>query len=882
MAPQRPHPTIAVVAVHGVGDHEPGASAHAVADLLLRQRNPDGSARYTSFGEEKVRLPVRRAATSETPALTPEHALMRGQLERYEGDAGPYDTIRIEGERLSAPRPGRAAEPVAAVHVYEMHWADLSQVGASALRLFAEMYQLLFHLAVVGELALRHAAADLPDEKSRARWAQHERFHSAAVQLLTLAVPTTWLVMLATVLGFLVLGLPDAGRNGLLAGAVGVAAGWGAWWVLYRVPALHARPAWWMAIPAVALAAAWLAWEQASADPHAPHRDAALLVAWFVLATAILLRVFRAYDRVCPGARDTGRVALLGGAIFVVAMVARVAPAVWEGHDLAALGNAVVNAFELETIAVVVVWYLMYACAAIAAFLSWRATRVVMNDRIARALWTARATLALSASSVLVFTFVLWAAVLRASAGFLPAGTPEAIWAPFQQGSYHALFARIMTLTAGAGFPLLLIFLSALATFVAIAFLPAVAREVWPPKAPGSAWDALEREGRDAERLGRWLTSGFGSVARFVTVLFLATFVVQPVASLLGWLPSLPVPVVYDTLDLLEREGGNIIGLLGSLLAATAVGLLALRGRLQRLALGFRPILDAALDVDNWLREHPAADTPRGRIAERYASLLRYLNHWRGTDGQPYQAIVFVAHSQGTVITAEVLGFARRERDREMDGLFAAPPLESASKPDRRLYLFTMGSPLKQLYEACFPYLFGWLGEEARPWGLPKRPAATPVVAGGTHRIRDEEGHVVQALDLDAGAAPAPSDFGLVRWVNAYRTGDYVGRAVWRLDGCAALHRAAPPAAREALAQWPARMPPVVFVSEDAAGTRRELCIGAGAHTHYWDATARAIGLELDLLVTDAAGLPRGGDAEPAVTAPEGPIVTSRTTPVNR
>ena len=879
MERNRQIPAVAVVAVHGVGDHEPGASAHAIADLLLRQRHPDGSARYTSFGEEKVRLPVRPAdlGASPTRPLVPEYEFMHGQLERYPGSRTPYDTIRIEGERLSAPDGGRPAEPIASVHVYEMHWADLSSIGASALRLFAEMYQLLFHLAVVGEIALRHAEADLPDERARRRWARHARLHSGAVQLLTLAVPTTWLVMLATVLGFLVLGLPAAGKNGLLAAAAAGVAGWAAWWILYRVPALHARPAWWMAIPAVALLAGAFAWSQAAAETHAPHRDAALLVAWLGLAFVVLGRVFRAYDRVCPGARDVGRIALLGGAIFVLSMVARVAPAIWEGRDLAALGNAVVNAFELETISVVFVWYLMYACAAAAGFLAWRTTRgFEAGHRIRRAVWTAQATLALSASSVLVFTFVLWAAVLKASTKLLPQGTPEAIWAPFQERTYHALFERIMALTAGAGFPLLLIFLSALAVFALIAFIPAVAREVWPPRKPGTLWEEMDNEGRDAERLGRWLTSGFGSVARVVTVLFFAVFVVQPLLSLAGWLPSMPVPVVYDFLDLLERESGNIIGFLGGVLAATAVGLLALRGRLQRLALGFRPILDSALDVDNWLREHPAADTPRARIAERYASLLRYLNHWRGPDGQPYRAIVLVAHSQGTVITTELLGFVRRERDHEFDGLFTTPPLDPASKKDRRLYLFTMGSPLRQLYAACFPYLFSWLGEEKRPWGHPARTGTGPRGARPALQRRDDEGHVVELPEIAPDTAPAPRDFGLVRWINAYRTGDYVGRAVWRNDGSSTAYRAAPLDARDLLARYPERRPPVVFVSEDAEGTRRELCIGSGAHTHYWDATAGAIGLELDLLVKEAAGLP----PERRVTPPPGAVVRTSDVPV--
>jgi hypothetical protein len=93
---------------------------------------------------------------------------------------------------------------------------------------------------------------------------------------------------------------------------------------------------------------------------------------------------------------------------------------------------------------------------------------------------------------------------------------------------------------------------------------------------------------------------------------------------------------------------------------------------------------------------------------------------------------------------------------------------------------------------------------------------------------------------------------GLTRWVNAYRSGDYVGRAIWRhaVDGCDWLYRAAP---FDAATRFVGDVPPVTYVSEDAHRSRRELCIGAGAHTHYWDATAKAIAVELDLLLTDAA-----------------------------
>jgi hypothetical protein len=35
-------------------------------------------------------------------------------------------------------------------------------------------------------------------------------------------------------------------------------------------------------------------------------------------------------------------------------------------------------------------------------------------------------------------------------------------------------------------------------------------------------------------------------------------------------------------------------------------------------------------------------------------------------------------------------------------------------------------------------------------------------------------------------------------------------------------------------------------VHSDAKGTRVEECIGAGAHTHYWDDTAPEVGAMLD------------------------------------
>jgi hypothetical protein len=100
------------------------------------------------------------------------------------------------------------------------------------------------------------------------------------------------------------------------------------------------------------------------------------------------------------------------------------------------------------------------------------------------------------------------------------------------------------------------------------------------------------------------------------------------------------------------------------------------------------------------------------------------------------------------------------------------------------------------------------------------------------------------ANDIPDLQRPDPAKLGGVRglelWDNAYRSGDYIGRNLWRTDPCGYL--------------WDGDVSgsplhaPVQNNSTD--GTRRlEFCIGAGAHTHYWDETAPMIALELDRLI---------------------------------
>ncbi|RYY59621.1 MAG: hypothetical protein EOO24_60470 [Comamonadaceae bacterium] len=156
---------------------------------------------------------------------------------------------------------------------------------------------------------------------------------------------------------------------------------------------------------------------------------------------------------------------------------------------------------------------------------------------------------------------------------------------------------------------------------------------------------------------------------------------------------------------------------------------------------------------------------------------------------------MIVAHSQGSVIVADLLRYLHQ----------TAPP---GWQQRDDLFLFTCGSPLRQLYAARFPGFYAWV-EAALPAAGPGGECAGP----------------------QAGA------IGVRRWTNVYCTGDYVGRWLW-----------GPPAmgSREA-----GRLAGLLFdhrhVFDD--DTHRQLCLGKGAHTHYFDLRMAPVARELDALL---------------------------------
>jgi hypothetical protein len=292
-----------------------------------------------------------------------------------------------------------------------------------------------------------------------------------------------------------------------------------------------------------------------------------------------------------------------------------------------------------------------------------------------------------------------------------------------------------------------------------------------------------------SQRLGKWLSGGLPSLkwtlrtvvppgAMIGGVLYLAlvyrqfAFAVGPVGAwtkeLAGWL---------------DYFQGETLVAAGKWLAGGAVTIAALGSRFSRTIGRLRVAIDAVLDIDNYFGDPPDRQPPRARIFSRYASLLAYLRD-RG-----YARIVIVAHSQGTVITADLLRHLHVQG--RLADLVGGVPVA----------LVTVGSPLRDLYAEHFPLLYRWMGSNT---------------------------------DGFATARPNASEIGAVEWVNACRSGDYVGRFLWTPPG---------EAYRIAL------IGPEGKVEAERAGDRTELCLGAGAHTHYFSDDAVALAVEIDRLI---------------------------------
>ena len=205
-----------------------------------------------------------------------------------------------------------------------------------------------------------------------------------------------------------------------------------------------------------------------------------------------------------------------------------------------------------------------------------------------------------------------------------------------------------------------------------------------------------------SERLGTWLSSGFD----LIVIAILIFCVMVPALSLYGNILTVSTLFQGATLPDLTQEDPIILQIAVYVLTVSTTSIIAFGNRLNKVSLGIRSILDTILDVDNYLRLYPQDDTPRAQIFARYISLLRYLYHWRDPqDNQPYDGIIIISHSQGTVITADLLRLLSVDSDSSLE--------RSQHQPS--VYVFYDGfRRSKQLYGFTFRDLYQWISNNPK------------------------------------------------------------------------------------------------------------------------------------------------------------------------
>lgn len=843
---------IAVIAVHGVADQQPYETARSVVNLLhavdrkapvtasgARSAAPANGTRpapevhYTKFVESALHIPVSplrlsrvgRQVREQTPSAAPapsnaqraarqtlyssyearrlnrdqsagdpDQEFMYNQLRDYTGTADPasHQTVGLSGVREAQGAGGGRAD----VDVYELYWADLSRLGTGVLRILGELYQLLFHMSSLGRTTVGVARVQ-NDVRRVWRALSLSQSISSFLLVLPIAVFNLYLVVLA--FGLVVTKVPDEPRAW-----VAVAVGSMICALLFAVLAYrqwHIGFGRWSITQAAGFVIGALAMLLLLRVTHAGAYPL-LAGLWIALTLLIVWPAATAYEKRRPGAV---KVALVGAAIVVVSALWTI-PSVTDSADGAVLlvGRPAEALFYTLTglwAALILFHLCTWLLGHAAIWLTPREPELNMRDprsQARRAVWTGCIGLFVPTSVFLILTLTLWLLLLKAVGKQLEAYSYESMIG--QASSVSSVIDDWIERSAGLSFNGFLILIALSLVMVVWAFFPAVLAERTPPKEAG---------GDASRRLGHWLDHGFRLARWAGGIALLSVFVILPFGivfteHLPEWLRAL-------------SEGNSLLLGLVTVLGGSTVGLVALGRNVSKTLAGFRAPLDIALDVDNWLRERPLDANPTARICARYVSLLRQICQAGVEEGRPYTAIVIVAHSQGTVITADLLRFMRQNQPPE-------PALQRLLSGELPVYLFTMGCPLRQLYGRRFPHQYEWA----------THPAGAKTLAPSRYGC------------LEPDLAPRPDELGVALWVNAFRSGDYVGRHLWLADEQAGRWEAA----RQNSAG-------VDYVATDSPSgaqgvgdvSRVELCLGAGAHTHYFDESALRVAHILDQLL---------------------------------
>jgi hypothetical protein len=713
-------PSTALIAVHGVGHHTAGETSATIAEQLqyffpsqfgafectplhiavdadaLAIRDQDSANARASTGRLPQGVDARARAASPAP-----HGADATDIDftaiTLAGGANYADTYSTT--RMRCPHEGPHC-----VDLYEMHWADLShggtQGGLTALR---QMMQLFLHVASLGRSALGTLLASRGKRDPIPVLSSVYGASAWGYWLLAVPIALGNLLLLCLSAAFLAHFVPDTrpGRIGTTVVAAILAAclvGMAFQRLMRREQAspLLQRiglPLVWLT--AICVAASGVLWDEHSLFTAPGVAFSLALPAALLLGTLLVRR----YETGRPGATKWWSIMLAAGVLWGCA-----APAVMRARQI-----------PVEPLS----WFMFVVEGNFAWLVSaWTLLALINLSLLATSLWTKHhcdyddvrrsidtglIAAAVPPSLLLMVVLALWSAAWKMldAGGFALMKTPVASLFSDKMESVSARMEQLINVSAGpAAMPFLLCLALALACSV-VAVLPSVLAELLPPRDPADPARSLG--------LWRWLDQGFRLLQAAKWIVVCAFFLLLPAGAWLQY-GSRGQEISYLGIAL----GGSALAFLSVTRLFGAVPL----NRLSRTFARLRVVIDTAIDVDNWLRERPVGRTPRLRIMARYASLLRYLSE------QDYERIVIVAHSQGTVITADLLRYLKA---RHPEFLGQLCPID----------LLTFGSPLRQLYAARFPAIYGWARN------------------------------------------PEPREAGVASWRNGYGSGDYVGRNLW-------------------------------------------------------------------------------------------------------
>lgn len=820
----------AIIAVHGVADQKPGETARSVAALL--HQYPQAGVAYEPFVEEQLSLPVRKMCidqprvkvtkwkmlapffergsylnTNPARSVDPGKAsleFMADQVSTYDPedtetvgrDNLTYHSIRL---RSQCNRSGGTGQPVETTDVYEMFWADQSRLGSGVFQVLISFYQLVFHVCSLGRDTLDFALVEFP--KSKRMWGARIA-HAVVNFCLTLLAPILNLGLLLVLLLVAPAKVPVnlqmkvAIASSLAIGLASIVAS-----LILRDG--RGRP---RRLPSlIGLSGCLVSAGLLTSCLMFPSFVVRILACeWLVVAAVGFTLIVDRYAWSKPQARLVGGV--LGSLIFgLVTYELASHTSSYEGVASAAIRCALVIFLGLELTWIVIGVGLVFAFVVTAAGLRFQSSGSA--TRLQRSLGTAFVSLILPATLFIVVTVLLYTPLLYVSTPgkygilVLPEVGVSMPWvhqcmsviskeaAKSFPTALHETPRWLFLVTVTQAFPQILAIWGVAGSVAVWSFLRSVIVESSRP--PVSDSDR-------SDHVGRKLTAGFGRLGWVFGFLFIAFPLVFAIGS-------------FWKRDMNTGAWSMIITSMGAVTVFVIV-----TGKLDDIIAKVWPPLDIILDVDNYLRTRPTTKNPKSQIFTRYVSLLRFVA------SQGYDKVLFVCHSQGTVITSDLLRFLRQHPDPELAALGwnHKYSLQKQEHDFSNLYLITMGCPLRQLYGWRFPHLYEW----ARHEGHRKEDDANPANAANGNRIGQ-------------ACRPDPADLGVQRWINAYCSGDYVGRHIWRDDNLGDPDYNA----QTLYTPWGGNSAHESRDSEQGDYRRRELCFGVGAHTHYFEDCASDI-----------------------------------------